>query len=164
MAYFAEEILLIMAKATKKSVVAKTTAAARAANAAKYPRATLVKVTSVAEAQEDAVQEVGEKSNRATEMVVAPSTKRTAATMVAPTKVLPKPTPQAATARAANAVKAGKATVRNAGQSMTSRRSMIRAENFGYVIKDLRIIAGIAVTLVVIMVVLHFILSAKGLA
>ena len=153
-----------MAKATKKSVVAKTTAAARAASAAKYPRATLVKVTPVAEAQEEAAQDAAEKGNRATAVIVAPSTKRVASTIVAPTKALPKPTPQAAAARAANAVKTGKATVRSAGQPMLSRRSLIRAENFGYVIKDMKIIAGIAVTLIVIFVVLHIILSAKGLA
>ena len=162
MAYFAEEILLIMAKATKKSVTAKTAAAARAASAAKYPHATLVKVTPVAEAQEEATQDAADKVNRVPTVVAAP--KRAAPAMVAPTKALPKPAPQVAAARAANAVKTGKATVRSAGQSMTSRRSLIRAENFGYVMKDLRIIAGIAVTLVVIMVVLHFILSAKGLA
>lgn len=152
-----------MAKATKKSVIAKT-AAARAASAAKYPRSSLVKVAPVSVAKEEAAQDAAEKAEKATAVVVAPTPKRVAPAVATMPKPVTKPTEPSPAAKAASAVRAGKATVRSASQPMVSRRTLIRAENFGYAIKDLRIIAGIAVALVIILVVLHFVLAAKGLA
>ena len=92
---------------------------------------------------------------------VAPMPRRTAP--VASTRSMPTkaktPTTPTTPARAAAAFKAGRASTRAAGQSML-RRTTIRAENFTYVLKDLRLIAIIAVVMVIILVTLHFILPA----
>jgi hypothetical protein len=138
-----------MAKATKKSAMksARTTSP----SAAKYPRSTMTRVVPVAEAQEDA------------QSVAAPVVAATMSRKVAPelntAKMQPKAHAAASAARAATAVKTGKRAVRNAGSAMVSRRALISAEHFGYVLTDLRIIGGIAVALVVIMIVLRFVLK-----
>jgi hypothetical protein len=138
-----------MAKATKKSAM--KTARTTSPSAAKYPRSTMTRVVPVAEAQEDA-QSVAAP-------VVAANLNRRVTPELNSAKVQPKANAAASAARAATAMKTGKRAVRNAGSAMVSRRALISAEHFGYVITDLRIIGGIAVALVAVMVVLRFVLK-----
>jgi hypothetical protein len=181
-----------MAKATKKRVVTAKKTAARATGTVKRLPASsgVVRIMAVKEAQELAAEEVAAKgsptavatkpqsiaktkgaaptakiaTDGVAQIVVAPTPKRVIPTVASPAKVPAKAPAQAAVQRAAQAVKTGKASVRSAAQPMTPRHIQIRAENFRYVVKDLRLIAGIAVAMIVVLVVLRIILSAKGIA
>jgi hypothetical protein len=104
----------------------------------------------------------GPTGKSATAVVAAPMAKRTAPAVGARSNTANKtktPTTPSNPARTAAALRAGKSSARAAGQAML-RRPMIRAENFGYVIKDLQLIAIIAVVMFIFMIVLHFILPA----
>jgi hypothetical protein len=150
-----------MAKTTKKTVTRPTNAAA------KYSRSSLVRVTPVAEAQEDADESFASAStiteienSPKKSVVVPPSTaKRVTPALNVPTKAAAKSAvaAQAAAAQAAQAVRRGKASVRNANPG--GGRPAIRAENYGYVVRDLRFIAVLAVLVVIIMVVLRIVIK-----
>jgi predicted RND superfamily exporter protein len=148
-----------MAKTTKKTVTRPTNAAA------KYSRSSLVRVTPVAEAQEDAVESFAStiteiENSPKKSVVVPPSTaKRVTPALNVPTKAAAKSAvaAQAAAAQAAQAVRRGKASVRNANPG--GGRPAIRAENYGYVVRDLRFIAVLAVLVVIIMVVLRIVIK-----
>jgi len=146
-----------MAKATKKTVTRSTT------SAAKHTRSSLVRVTPVAEAQAEA-REHEEATNAAMEgalkkPVAVPTTtpKRATPTLSIPTKAAAKNAvaAQAAAAQAAQAVRRGKALVRSA-----TPRPTVRAENYGYVMRDLRFIAVLAILVVIIMVVLKIVIKS----
>ncbi len=141
-----------MAKATKKTANRPARTAA-SVPAARYPRSTMTRAVPVAEAQDDA------PAAESAPVVAIPSMPK----RVAPEVTLPKNAPKAnaavAATRAAQAVKEGRRAARAAAQPMVARRSVIRAENFGYVLKDLRIIAAIAVVMAAIMIVLRFVLK-----
>jgi predicted RND superfamily exporter protein len=162
-----------MAKAAKKNVTRPKT------SAAKYSRSSLVRVASVAEAKEEArldadetldttdldvtdeekTTDEGEPEVVAKKPVVVPSApKRVAPAVNTPNKVAAKNAvaAQAAAAQAAQSVRRGKATVR---ANMPSGRPAIRAENYSYVVKDLRFIAVLAVLVVIIMIVLRIVIK-----
>lgn len=145
-----------MAKATKKSVAKATRAAVPAA---KYPRASVARVVAVKDAEAEAETNGTQEDLAPAKPVVAVPTqpKRTAPAVNLP-KAAAKATAAESAARAAAAVKAGKKAARTAGQPVVARRTLIRAENFGYVTKDLRVIAGIAVAMVIILVVLRLVM------
>lgn len=91
-------------------------------------------------------------------------TQRTPRAAVAPVRPAPASTPRPASApRAGNmppaATRAARARLTQANQT-TTRRGIIRAENYGYVTRDLRLIALLAVVMFAIMVILHFILPS----
>ncbi len=94
----------------------------------------------------------------ATAIIAAPTPRRTAPPIstrpAATTKSKTPTTPTSSTARVA-----GKsAAARAAAQPMLRQRALIRAENFSYVIKDLRLIAIIAIIMFLFMIVMHFVL------
>jgi hypothetical protein len=102
---------------------------------------------------------VAEKS--ATAVIASATPKRTAPPInTRPTAAKSKTptTPTSSPARAAAAMKAGKTAARAAAQPMLRQRTFIRAENFSYVLKDLRLIAIIAIVMFVFMIVMHFVL------
>jgi hypothetical protein len=147
-----------MAKATKKGVAKATRAAVPAA---KYPRASVTRVVPVKDAAiATATADVADEELATAKPVVAVPTppKRPAPAVNVPKAATKAPVAEG-TARAAAAVKAGKKAARAAGQPMVARRTLIRAENFGYVLKDLRIIGAIAVVMVIILLVLRFVMK-----
>ncbi len=151
-----------MAKSSKKSVTRPTSAAA------KYSRSSLVRVTPVTEAQEDADESFASaaavteiESTPKKSVVVPPSTsKRVAPALNVPTKAAAKNAvaTQASAAQAAQAVRRGKATVRSAATG--TGRPVIRGENYSYVVRDLRFIAVLAVAVVIIMIVLRIVIKS----
>jgi hypothetical protein len=146
----------IMAKAKPKKAVVRHSLP----SAAKYPRSTLVRPIPVEDAEELAAEDKATSAEAAAEEtpkpVVALSdvvSQRRPAPALNPARVA---SPKAEKgAQAERAVRTGRVAVRSATQQMVSRRSAIRAENYGYVIKDLRMIVGIAVAMVVIVIVLR---------
>jgi hypothetical protein len=161
-----------MAKSTKKSVTRPNT------SSAKYGRSSLVRVVPVAEAKaeaearEEAAQlaegDVAETAQVAEapvpaapkKAVVVPATpKRAAPALNVPTKAAAKNAVAAqSAAQAAQAVRRGKATVR--GANATPARAGVRAENYGYVVKDLRFIAFMALAVVIIMIILRIVIKS----
>lgn len=148
----------------KKSQNTRTSAVRRTANApaaARRPQATLVPINPVEKAQSLHDNGNGKGGAATATLLVAPVANKQAAPALTtqPTKTPAKSAVAKATS-AASSVKIGKAAVRAAAQQINPRRTQIRAENYGYVIKDLRVIAGVAVFMLVVMVVLHFVLPS----
>lgn len=133
---------------------------ANAPAAARRPQATLTPINPVAASQ---THDNGtSKGGAATAtMLVAPVTNKPATSSITtqPAKTAAKSAVAKATS-AASSVKTGKAAVRAAAQQINPRRTQIRAENYGYVLKDLRVIAGVAVFMLIVMIVLHFALPS----
>jgi len=101
----------------------------------------------------------GATTASATALITAPVAKRVAPSLdTTRTKAKTTPTPSNS-ARTAAAFQDGKARVKAAAQPML-RRSSIRAENYSYVVKDLRLIAVVAVIMFAFMIVLHFVLPS----
>ena len=146
-------------KSTKKPVTRPTN------SAAKYGRSTLVRVTPVAEAKEDAAEH-DEQANETAVAVAAPkqtivaptaTPKRTAPAVNLPAKTAAKNAVATQAAQAAQGVRKGKAAVRTANPGVP--RTFIRAENYGYVVRDLRFIAVLAILVVITMIVLRIVIK-----
>lgn len=132
----------------KKSQAGRTTSARRpAATAApRRSQATLVEAAGTENV-----------NSAATAVVVPPATPKTVPT--AARNIPTKTAAPSSAARAEAAVRRGKTTARGPSQ-MTSRRTLITAEHYQYVGRELRTIAIIAVLMFIFMVILHFVLPA----
>jgi len=153
-----------MAKKTHAARSTRPTTAARRTQPAAIARPKPVEVESSANGNGNGTGN-GASSNvvekNATAIIAAATPKRTAppiSTRPTTAKSKTPTTPTSSPARAAAAMKAGKSAARAAAQPMLRQRTFIRAENFSYVPKDLRMIAIIAILMFAFMIVMHFVL------
>ncbi len=142
-----------------KKLQAKT-AARRPATAAapRRPAATLVRPEAPSAASDGAAP-----SKSATAMTTAPSLKRPTTGVVGARAVTTKPAPKPVNPTPASASATRAARPQTRPQAVGTRRSHISAENFGYVIHDLRNIAIIAVLMFAVIIICHFVLPQSAI-
>ena len=140
----------------KKSVASRATAVRKPVSAS--PRLVPAAKTTTAPSPATASKDVTANQGRGTATIVAPRPIQKAPVGVS----LPKPKTQApppkAAATTSRTSEANKNKIAIRAASQMTRRNMIRAENFSYVLGDLRIIVVLAVVLFAIMIILHLML------